>query len=290
MTMQKFIRRFGFFEYGGILLLFVAVAVAYVLLSPQSKDILITVRLAEKDLIWLDNGSPRAFGANVVHPGMKDKDALGRVTAEVTEVIAFDQPRQESPYVDKKTVYVTLRLRASHTTKTDQYRYQGTLLQVGEWVRFSINSTTINGLVISTPSSDIPKPVWVTVKAQLKPDDLFGREPFDETTGVDWYIAQAITVGDKATDSEGHIIAQILEKQVVPATRTTFDLNGNIYQRNHPRKFDVYITAKVAALRVNDELYYLDALRMKVNARLPLFLSRIDIEPRITEIVSVNEQ
>lgn len=288
--MQKIIRRFGFVAYGSIMLLLVIAAVAYIVLSPRSKDVLVTVRLAEKDLIWTDQGSPRILVAGAIQPGMQEKDAFGRVVARVTRVVAFDQPTSESVFADKKMVYVTVRLRALHNARRNTYRYQGTMLQVGGWVRFTIQSTIINGLVVSVPAAERGKAVRATVKAQLKTEGWHSNQPFGETTGVDRFVADAIAVGDKATDSEGNVIAEITEKRVEPATRITGDLYGNVFLKRDPRKYDVYLTVRVAAREVSNELYYLDILRLKVNSSLPLFLSRIDILPNVTEIVSLDEQ
>lgn len=283
MKLTPFIRRVGFLEYFGIaLVLFVAIF-AYFYLSPKSTDITVTVRLADKDLIWLDSGSPKGLPAQAVKVGMKEYDMLGRVVAEVVRVTSFDQPRNESYYTNKKTVYVTLRMRASYNKKKNQYRYEGSILQIGDWVRFSVQSTMINGLIVNVPAKDRPEPVWVTVKAQLKSEGPFIYEPFYETTGVDKATADAIRVGDTAKDSEGNILAEILGKQVTASTITASDYFGNVFLRPHPRKVDVLLTVRIATQKVEDQLYYLDVLPIKKNIPLPLFLSEIDIEPRILD-------
>lgn len=286
MSIKKLINRVGFLEYAGITTLLIIAALVYVFISPKSTDVLVTVRLAEKDLIWLDNGSPRGSAIEAIKVGIQGKDGLGRVNAEVVDVTSFDQWRTETPFVTKKTVYVTLRLRASYNSKSDQYRYQGTTLQVGEWVRLNIQSVIINGLIVRVPADEKEEPVWVTVKAQVKSDGPFIFEPFSETTGVDKAIADAIVVGDTAKDSSGAVLAEVMEKTVTPAQRTSWDIYGNVFNVPHPRKYDVFLTLRLATRKVGEELFFLDTSPIKVNAYVPLFLSRIDIEPRITEIVT----
>ncbi len=283
------IQNIGFLEYAGIIVFVALAAIAYLFLSPKSKDVEVMVRLAEKDLIWIDNGSLRTNAASAVRAGMKEKDSLGRVIAEITRVNSFDQPSTESIYATKKTVYVTVRLRASYNERTGQYRYQGMTLQVGEWVRMTMQSTVISGLIVRVPSGQSEHVTWVTARAQLKFEGPFIHELFLETTGVDKAIAEAIVIGDAAKDSEGNVLAEILDKTVTPAIRTTWDIYGNVFNRRHPRKYDVMLTVRLAARRIGDGLYYLDSIPMKINASVPLFLSRIDIEPRITEIISVEE-
>lgn len=286
MKFSSLTKKIGFIQYGGIAFLIALAAVAYIWLSPNYKDVLVTVRLADRDMMWLDNGSPLSSVMDSLQVGMKKKDAFGRVAAEVIHINAFDQPKTESPYASKKTVYVTLRLRASHNNKTGQYRYQGTILQVGEWVRLSIQSTMINGLTVRIPAGASDEPTWVTVKAQVKSEGPFIFEPFSETTGVDKAIADAIVVGDTVKDSDGNILAQVLDKTVTPAVRTTWDLYGNVFNRPHPRKYDVIMTVRLAVRKIGSGLYYLDTAPIKINSLLPLFLSRIDIEPRVIEIIS----
>lgn len=289
MNAQKRIRSVGLMHYLGVLAAVLLLALGYFLLAPHTQDVSVVIRLADKDMIWLDNGSPRSVSVESIRPGIKETDALGRVSAEVVRVSSFDQPVRESQYTQKKTVYVTLRLRASYNKKKDQYRYQGTVLQMGDWVRFTVQSSIINGLVMQIPSHESQPQIPVLLKAQLKTEGPFTHEPFSETTGVDRYIADAITVGDKVTDSEGNILAEILEKTVSPATRITIDQYGVVHTQQDMRKYDVVLSLRVTARRIGDELYYLDLVRLKVNAPLPLFLSKIDIEPRITEIVSVGK-
>ncbi len=289
MKIPKQIRNMGLVHYLGALAALLLLVFGYFLLAPHTQEVSVVIRLADKDMIWLDNGSPRSVSVESIRPGIKETDAFGRVSAEVVRVSSFDQPVRESQYIQKKTVYVTLRLRASYNEKKDQYRYQGTVLQMGDWVRFTVQSSIINGLVMQIPSRNDQQQTPVLLNAQLKTEGPFTHEPFSETTGVDRYIADAITVGDKVTDSEGNVLAEVLEKTVNPATRITIDQYGVVHTQQDMRKYDVTLSLRVTARRIGDELYYLDLVRLKVNAPLPLFLSKIDIEPRITEIVSVGK-
>jgi hypothetical protein len=289
MKVSKQIRNIGLVHYLGVLAALLLLVFGYFFLAPHTQEVSVVIRLADKDMIWLDNGSPRSVSVESIRPGIKETDAFGRVSAEVVRVSSFDQPVRESQYTQKKTVYVTLRLRASYNEKKDQYRYQGTVLQMGDWVRFTVQSSIINGLVMQIPSREDQQQTPVLLNAQLKTEGPFTHEPFSETTGVDRYIADAITVGDKVTDSEGNVLAEVLEKTVNPATRITIDQYGVVHTQQDTRKYDVMLSLRVTARRIGDELYYLDLVRLKVNAPLPLFLSKIDIEPRITEIVSVGK-
>lgn len=261
-------------------------AFSYIVWAPGAQYVDVVVRAAEKDLIWLDNGSPRIVSSDAIKAGAEEKDMFGRLVARVERVTSFRQPVVESSYAGKKTVYITVKLRARYNAKTGQYSYQGTTLDTGEWVRFAVRSVVINGLVLSRPGSTVGEYEYKTVNARLVSEGPFVYEPFSETTGVDRYTADAIHVGDEAKDSNGTVLAKVLEKTVIPASVITTDQYGNIYQKAHPRKVDVFLKIRVAVRKLGDEYMFLDTLPVKVNRPVPLFLPGIDIEPLITEVLS----
>jgi len=286
---SSLIPRIGFVEYGFILIALFVGILGYILLSPRNKEVLITVRLADKDMIWLDNGSPRVLSARSIRAGMKDVNMVGKTTAEIVHVRSFDQPKVESAYIAKKTVYVTMKLQASHNRKTNEYVYQGVMLKVGEWVRFSVQSTLVNGLIVSVPEMSVDEPVWMNVKAQLKSEGGLVTERFYETTGVDKSIAAAVIPGDTVKDSDGRVLAEVVDTSVTQAMRTSWDIYGNVFNRPHPQKYDVVMTLRLAVTKIGDSYYYLDTVPIKINAPVPLFLSSIDIEPRVLEIISIGK-
>lgn len=289
MKLRRAIHAIGFVHYVGLLAVLALGVIGYFFVAPHGRNVSVVIRLADKDMIWLDNGSPGNAAIQSIRPGIKEIDAFGRVVAEVTRVSSFDQPVRESQYAAKKTVYVTLTLRASYNETKDQYRYQGVVLQAGDWARFTIQSSIINGLVVQIPEHKSDQRTSVLLKAQMKTEGTFTHEPFAEVTGVDRYIADAIAIGDKVTDSEGNVLSEITDKVVTPALRVTVDQYGGVHYQSDPRKYDVLLTVRVSARKFSDELYYLDMVRLKVNAPLPLFLPHVDIEPRITEIISVGK-
>lgn len=289
MKFRNALHSVGMRQYLSVLAILVSMMGGYLILGPKTRDVTVVVRLADKDARWLDNGSPRGVSAYDIQPGMKETDVFGRVASEVLRVTSFDQPVRESQYTPKKTVYVTLRLRAAYNGKTDQYRYQGTILQSGDWARFTVRSFIISGIITQIPVHAVQPPVPIVMKMQLKTEGQFNSDQFHETTGVDRYIADAITVGDRVVDSEGTILAEVLEKNVTRASRITFDQYGGVHVQEDPRKYDIFLTVRVFAQQLGTEFYYLDSVRLKVNATVPIFLPHIDIEPRITEIMSVGK-
>lgn len=160
------------------------------------------------------------------------------------------------------------------------------VLQAGDWFRVSIQSTIVNGVLVMVPAKQAEPPTYVTLKTRVKLESPFLYEPFSETTGIDPYTADAIIVGDKAVDSDGLVLAEVLEKTVRPASIIVTDQYGNVYERSHPRKVDVYLTLRIATQMIDDQLYYLDTIPVQVNLPIPLFLKNITVEPRIIEIVS----
>lgn len=286
-------RRTGYFEYsvGATLILFVGVVI-YTQIAPRSY-ITATIRLADKDTAWVDNGSPILQNIPTFTKGMKETDRFGRVTAEIINVYEFVRPNEQNIYATKKAIYVTLKLRGSYNAAANQYRYAGTSLVVGEWIRLTFRSMAINGMVVRVQDSgrwETPKEILL-VKTQVKTDDSpwGGPLPVTEATGVDLYVADALHVGDMVKDSEGTILAEIIEKSVTPAKSVAADAAGNLRATVHPRKYDVFLTIRILVRPLGDTKYFLESVPVRINERLPLYFPLIHVEGRITEMLPVSE-
>ncbi len=285
----KTMRHLGYFEYaiGFILLLLIGVVI-YTQIVPQSY-ITATIRLADKDQAWIDNGSLILQNIPPFTKGMKETDRFGRTTAEVINVYEFMRPNEQNVYATKQAVYVTFKLRGSYNASSNQYRYSGVSIVAGDWIRFTFRSMMINGMVVRVEESgrwERPKTVML-VRTQIKTDDppWGGALPVSEATGVDAYVADALHIGDTVKDSDGNMLAEIVEKSVTPAKSVAADAGGNLRATTHPRKFDVFLTVRLLTRTIGNTNYFLEALPVRINERLPLYFPLIHLEGRITEIL-----
>lgn len=238
------------------------------------KYVKVTVKVTDKNILYSQNTPPSWF-AYLFKKGMKEKDGLGRINAEIMDVYYYDS------FLNQKAVYLTLNLRAVYNNRTGQYKYEGSPLSVGEGLRINLEKILIDGLIVRVEGlENLYEEAFYILKTQLIELDSV----FPETTGVEPFVAEAIKIGDKVFDSRGDTVVEVLGKEVYPAKKNTFDNFGNIRQNVDPRKKDVYITLKVKAKKISNELYFLDDNRLKINSMIPLHFEGLSIWPTITEI------
>lgn len=272
-SLLKKLQLFDYFVIGLFLLFGLAF---FIFFFRENKYLTVKVKITEKNVLYAFSTPPSWF-VYLFKQGMVKKDGLGRVNAEISDVYYYDT----SP--STKAVYLTLRLRVTYNSRSQSYTYEGTPVAVGEGLRVSFGKILADGLIVSVEGLDNPyEEVYLRVKARL----IENPPNFSETTGIESYIGEAIKVGDKIFDSQGKMMAELLDKKVLSAQKSTFDDRGNVYQRFDPRKEDVFLTLKVRAQKTNDELYFFDDVRIKVNEQIPLHFKTVSIYPVITEILA----
>lgn len=268
----------------GILCTVALVTIIYLLL-PKHQYATVTVRVSNRDLSYMDEGAPPVRLISQYRKGLTGKDTFGRVVASITDVRAFPHTHR-TIYGTAETVDVTVKLAVSYNNRTDVYKYKGVNVQIGEWLRVEIGPVVVDGVVtdINGKFQSAPKET-VRVRALLKTEDPLDGSNFTNTTGVDPYIADAITIGDAMKETDGTVLATVIEKKVVPARTIAGDLYGNVFERQHPRKVDVTLVVDVQAKKMYGQYYFLDGEPLRINSRLPLFLEHIMVEPRVTEFL-----
>lgn len=279
-------KRWGFFEYTLLFLMVLALgSVAYIII-PKNGYATVTLRVGNRELLYNNEGTLPAVDTTQFVPGLEGKDAFGRLEAKILSVDSYPHPK-DTLYGRIQTVFVTVKVASVYNAKRGTYKYKGTTMQMGDWMRIDIGPVTVEGVITDVNGQYAKaKPETIRVKAQLKTEDPRAGSEFANTTGVDPFVANGITVGDTMTDTNGTVIAKIVDKQTNPARTVVTDLYGHIFELPNPRKVDVYLVVDIQVRKIGDALYFLSEEPVKVNSRLPLFLNAIDIEPRITEIVS----
>lgn len=286
---KKISKHLTIFDYvtAGVVILFIVVTAFFLLRT--NKSLLVRVRITDRDMIYMYNNPPAWF-ANDFKKAAKTKDVFGRVTAEITDVYSYESitDYDQRPSVAKDTVYITLRLKTNYNRIAGEYRYMGMPVAIGESLRIYINSILINGLV--TDIEGFPKnyeTVYPIIKTRIKQSY---NSSWPNTTGVDQYVADALNIGDKVFDSFGDVIAEITEKKVVPAEYITTDYYGVPHLMEHPRRVDIYLTVKVKAKKIDDNLYFLDDFVLRVESIIPLNFNKISLGATITDVVNPDAQ
>jgi hypothetical protein len=278
---KKFFKKLNLLDHILIISFLIIATAFFIFLFRKSTFLTVTVKVTEKNILYAHSDAPDWF-SYLFKKGMNAKDGIGRKTAEIEDVYFYDSLKNGSSL---NTVYLTLKLKTVFNKRTGEYKYKGTSIVVGEGLKINLEKILIEGLIVGVDGlDDSHEELYFKVKAQLKEGNLI----FSETTGVDPFVANALQIGDKVLDSRGEIIAEILDKEVYPAKRNTFDDKGNIYQKFDPLLKDVFLTLKVKVKKIANEYYFLDDISLKINSTLPLHFNNISIWPTIIEISSIN--
>ena len=269
---NKLIRRLQLFDLIVITALLLLGASFLIFFFRKSQYITVKIKVTEKNILYA-NSNPPSWFVYLLKTGMQEKDGLGRISAEILDVYSYDI------FPETKAAYLTLKLRTTYNKRTKEYKYKGRVVSVGEGVRTNFQQVLLEGLIVEV--EDLAPPFeesFLEVECQLM--DL----AFWETTGVDSFIGEAISVGDKIYDSSGNVMAEVLEKKVLPAKKNTFDDRGNVYQRFDPRKKDIYLKLRLKIKKINNEYYFFDDVGVKVGKTLPLNFENINVWPVITKM------
>lgn len=278
--LRRHAQKLSFFDTLMVGLFFVVAVTTFTFFFRKTSYVTVRVRVTDRDVIWVYYNPPSWF-VYLFKEGMKEKNFLGTTTAEITDVYYYDSFTQTNEVINKKTVYLTIRLRANYNKRTGEYKYNGIAVSAGEALKINFGNILVNGLITEVEGlSSSYETVYPVLKAQIKDNNAV----FLGTTGVDQTTADALTAGDKVLDSNGNVAAEILKKEVFPAKTVTFDTFGAPHEYPHPRKKDIYLTVRVAAKKIGDELYYFDDFLVKIGAWIPLNFPKINVTAQITEI------
>lgn len=271
---KPFFKKIQLFDCLFVSVFLLIVAAFFIFLFRKSDYLNVRLKITDKNILYAYS-SPQSWFVYLFKKGMVGKDSLGRVNAEIIDVYYYDT----SP--STKAVYLAIKLRTAYTSRSQEYRFKGTPVAIGEGLRINFGKILAEGLIVGIEGLENPyEQVDLKVKTRL----MDNSPNFLETTGVELFVAEAIRIGDKIFDSSGKIMAEIIDKKVLPAQKNTFDDRGNVYQSLDPRKKDVFLTLKVKAKKINNEYYFFDDLRIKVNENLPLHFKNLSVYPVIIEI------
>ncbi len=222
--------------------------------------------------------TPNIEYAHAFMPGDSQRDAFGRIITEIKKVDAYQT--DPTHYV----VYLDIRLKAVYDPKKHTYSAQGKDIVYGEVFTFSLNKVKFKALVVDFPGFTDPRSVQKSktiVRAQMRADS----RNYSDIYGIPNFLAQAIKVGDTASDSEGNVLVKVLDVTIEPAKRVVVNQNGQPFIVNDPELKDVYYTLEVATTKINGRLYMFDYMPVIIGAGVPINLKTVTLWPSITEIV-----
>jgi hypothetical protein len=265
------------FDYivGGLFLL--GVIIFAVIFFRKPTYISVTVKVGEEDIVWPRTGI-RDWYSQLFYPGMNEKDSLGKIQAEVTEISTFDT------VPGKKALYLTLRLRAVYEKASNQYTFKGKPLLVGFPIKLQLDSVNIEGLITNIEGvRDLRQRVSLLVEAVVLPEEDENVN-FLETKGVPGYIADAIKIGDKVYDNKKNAVITVVNKKVENAKKVVATSSGQVIVGANPLLRDVYLTLEIEAIENGGKYYLFDDQPILIGETIPFNLPTLSIFPVVTKI------
>lgn len=273
--LKKWVSRLTLFDWISLILVAGLVVVVAAYFLRHWEWVQVEVKVAPSDFFWSEK-KPPAWLANSLQLGDSELDGLGRKVAEITDLRIFEGPGE------RKITYLKLRLRVVKDSRKQQYLFKSKQLAIGSPVEFRFPRVFLNGLV--TYIEGIPDTrIWEEKIMEVRVTQWI--EVFPETLGMFPWRVEAIKVGDQMKDTQGRVVAEILEKRVKPAEKIVVTSDGRVLLRQDPIKKDVTLVIKLQTVKQAGVNYFLDEFKVKVGTSILLALPEIDIWPEITRII-----
>jgi len=230
----------------------------------KSSYIAVTVKVGEDNIRyepWVQETGTRVWFSQLFYQGMRETDGLGRTMAELSSLRSYDT------LPSRKAVYLTLSIRAVYNRASNQYTFKGKPLVVGSPIKLYLDRLLVEGLVTSVEGVNDPRERQeLIVEAKLKEEN----PSFLETSGVENYIAEALTVGQRIMDSDGNVAIEIISKKSENAKRLVTTSDGRVIIQTSPLRKDIYLTLKINALKLGGRYYLFDDTPVLIGASIPL--------------------
>jgi hypothetical protein len=230
----------------------------------KNEVITIRVKVTDQEVLYA-NTQPLNWYANHFKVGDSEADALGRTITEITHVQVFPTSAKTS------VVYLDLNVRATYDRKTKTYSARGRNLSFGTPLRFSLGKVTFDGIVVDFPNmnqSINQRELIVTSSAK----------------NVEPYFSPSLHIGDKITDSNGKVFAEITSIETSPAKKVTQTSSGELLLKKDPYFVDLEIKVKVDAKVIDGVSYFFDDSPLKIGEIIPLNLNNVSLFPVISRI------
>ncbi len=236
----------------------------------------IRVKVTDQDVLFA-NANPKTWYANRFEVGDKETDELGRVISEVTGIETFNMSG------DSKAVYLDIRIKAVYDRRTKIYSARGANLIFGDTIRFNFSKVTFNALITESPSTANQKNFSIEEKeitTILRGTGSLERGP----AALEPQILEAIKKGDAIKDSNGNVLAEVLNVTTRPGQRVIQNDRGDLLLRNDPYYKDAIITLKIRVKNYKGEPFAFDNIPVKLGVYIPLNFNYASVWPIITQI------
>lgn len=262
-----------------ILVVIAIIAALAYLFFRKSTLVTVTIKVNEDNIAFnswdAGNKGTRSWFAQMFYPGMKEKDGLGKATAEVLGLRSYDT----SPA--RKAVYLNVRLRTVYNRASNQNYYKGKAVLVGSTIKLYLDSLQVDGLITHVEGAkDLRQKITLILETQVRDE----TPVYPETSGTKPYIADALAEGQEIKDDQGNTIIKILKKRVEDAQRVVTTSDGRVFLQTNPLRKDVFFTLQVSANQLANRYYIFDDVPILIGTGIPINTATISVWPEVTKI------
>lgn len=212
---------------------------------------------------WWQTEAPPYWIANAIQVGDVEYDASGRKIGEVLEIKKYEDN-------EKKEFLLKVKLKVDINPKTGSLRYKNNNLEIGNPLIIKPAKKSITGSVVwieGVEDEREKKDLNITLK-------LYSAYP---------WMAEVINVGDKMTDENGEVIAEILNKKVELAEMTVVTDWGEVLARRDPLKRDITLKVRIKVVKAVNQWFFAKTQEVKVANPLRLGMPNYNIDRTVVD-------
>jgi len=276
--LKKLFKSFTWFDYSALIIIAIVLFIAFFFFYRKSEYVDIRIKVTDQNVLYAQT-YPQNWYANSFRKGDIERDLLGRVITEIIGVESFNVDNTE------KAVYLDIRVKATYDSRTKLYSARGKNLTFGTPVRFNLSEVTFDGIVTEFPNSEIQENLIVIYK---RADVLVkGEQKTKEGIEViEPQVLESIEKGDKIVDSNGRLLAEVIDIKINPAEKITQDERGNVYLKRDPYYKNARITLNLRTKVVNGESYIFDDYPLRMGKEISLIFSDVFVKGQIVDIMT----
>lgn len=240
------------------------------------KDTYVTVELLAWGGDWWWNVAPPYYwNTKDLKVGSKSYDSFHTVDAEVLNVVKSEESNHTY-------MWIRAKLLVKKNMLTGNYSFHQSVLAVGSTINISPDNISIAGNVVGIEGvSSLWNESYVDITAKINSGEenqyrlkqYYRQEDADE-----------IKIGDSLTDNNGNIIAQILDKTVIPSETVTTAANGEPLLRKSPLYKDIILKVKLRVLRSGNNYFYNMYQPIRAGEMMNLQFAHVTITPKILSV------
>jgi len=288
-----FTKRFkgvGWLDALGVAIFFFILFSGVFFLLRRGSEVIVTMRLLERNSPDFYFNLPRHFYVENLRPGMKETDEAGRNALEILEV--FSYPTGEI----YQEAYITLRVKTVFNKKTGQHSFNGKPLLNGDYYTFRLKDIVINGIIIDISDKPLVREKKAfQVEGYLDPTDHEVLTTNQEiilykdygVTGIKNYLAEKIVPGLKMYDGKGEVIAEVISASKLPGRRSMAQ-NNQYFTVSDSERVEVKLTFELTAEKINDSFYFQKLTPLLIGRKFNFVSGYLSIKPTITSVKSLD--